>query len=467
MVFSSIPFLYYFLPAVIAVYFIVPKCLKNAVLLIFSLGFYAWGEPRFVWFMLISIAQGYVLGLLIERFRDKKRLKTLFTALSCLISIGLLVYCKYADFFIDNFNAVTGLSVPLLGIVLPIGISFYTFQILSYTVDVARGSVAAQKNPIDLGAYVAMFPQLIAGPIVRYSDIAEQLKHRTHSIEKIALGSRRFVIGLAKKILIANQLGELIETFKASGDKSVLFMWVYAVAYAIHIYFDFSGYSDMAIGLGKIFGFEFPENFNYPFISKSATEFWRRWHMTLGSWFRDYVYIPMGGNRVSKPRWFFNIFVVWMLTGFWHGAAWTFILWGLFFAVLLMAEKLWYLKPLERMKFLPHIYKILFVTVSFVLFDSASVGAAVKSIGAMFGLAGLPLVSFEAGYYLRSYAVILILGIIGSTPLLKMCIAKVAEKPVGEKVLNVLEPIALLGLLMLCTGYLVDGSFNPFLYFRF
>lgn len=467
MVFSSIPFLYYFLPAVIAVYFIVPKCLKNAVLLIFSLGFYAWGEPRFVWFMLISIAQGYVLGLLIEKFRDKKRLKALFTALSCMISIGLLVYCKYADFFIDNFNAVTGLSVPLLGIVLPIGISFYTFQILSYTVDVAHGNVSAQKNPIDLGAYVAMFPQLIAGPIVRYSDIAEQLKHRTHTVEKIALGSRRFVIGLAKKILIANQLGELIETFKASGDKSVLFMWIYAIAYAIHIYFDFSGYSDMAIGLGKIFGFEFPENFNYPFISKSATEFWRRWHMTLGSWFRDYVYIPMGGNRVSKPRWFFNILVVWMLTGFWHGAAWTFILWGLFFAVLLMAEKLLYLKRLERMRILPHIYKLLFVTVSFVLFDSASVGAAIRSIGAMFGLAGLPLVSFEAGYYLRSYGVILLLGIIGSTPLLKTCIAKVADKPVGEKVLNVLEPIALLGLLMLCTGYLVDGSFNPFLYFRF
>ena len=467
MVFSSLPFLYYFLPAVIAVYFLVPKCLKNAVLLVFSLGFYAWGEPRFVWFMLISIAQGYVLGLGIERFRNKKPIKTLLTALSCLISIGLLVYCKYADFFIGNFNALTGLSVKLLGIALPIGISFYTFQILSYTIDVARGNVAAQKNPINLGAYVAMFPQLIAGPIVRYSDIAQQLEHRTHSIEKTALGCRRFVLGLAKKILIANQLGELIETFKASGDKSVLFMWVYAVAYAIHIYFDFSGYSDMAIGLGKIFGFEFVENFNYPFISKSATEFWRRWHMTLGSWFRDYVYIPMGGNRVSKPRWFFNIFVGWMLTGFWHGAAWTFILWGLFFAVLLMAEKLLYLKKLEKLKILPHIYKILFVAVSFVLFDSSSVGAAARSIGAMFGLGGLPLVSFEAGYYLRSYGVILLLGIIGSTPLLKMCVQKISENPSGEKVLNLLEPIALLGLLMLCTGYLVDGSFNPFLYFRF
>ena len=467
MVFSSIPFLYYFLPAVILVYFIAPKCLKNAVLLVFSLGFYAWGEPRFVWFMLISITQGYVLGILIERFRDKKRLKAALTLLSCAISIGLLVYCKYADFFITNFNALTGLSVPLLGIALPIGISFYTFQILSYTVDVARGNVAAQRNPINLGAYVAMFPQLIAGPIVRYSDIAEQLGHRTHSLEKCALGSRRFVIGLAKKILIANQLGELIETFKSSGDKSVMFMWIYAVAYAVHIYFDFSGYSDMAIGLGKIFGFEFAENFNYPFISKSATEFWRRWHMTLGSWFRDYVYIPMGGNRVSKPRWFFNIFVVWMLTGFWHGAAWTFILWGLFFAVLLMAEKLLYLKKLEKMRILPHVYKILFVAVSFVLFDSVSVGAAAKNIGAMFGLGGLPIVSFEAWYSLRSYAVILILGIVGSTPLLKNCIAKLAENRTGAKVINILEPIALLGLLTLCTGYLVDGSFNPFLYFRF
>ena len=467
MVFSSIPFFYYFLPAVIAVYFLAPKCLKNAVLLVFSLGFYAWGEPRFVWFMLIAIAQGYLLGLLIEKFRDKKALSKLFMAISCLISIGLLCYCKYADFFIDNFNAVTGLSLPLLGIALPIGISFYTFQILSYTVDVYRGSVAAQKNPISLGAYVAMFPQLIAGPIVRYSDIAEQLNSRTHTIEKTAQGVRRFVIGFAKKVLIANQLGELIEVFKASNDKSVLFMWIYAVAYSIHIYFDFSGYSDMAIGLGKIFGFDFIENFNYPFISRSATEFWRRWHMSLGSWFRDYVYIPMGGNRVSKPRWFFNIFVVWMLTGFWHGAAWTFIVWGLFFAVLLMAEKLWYLKYLDKSRILAHIYKILFVAVSFTLFDSASLGVAFKNIGALFGLGGLPLVSSEAVYNLRSYAVILIIGIIGSTPLVKSLTSKLSAKPTGEKILNVLEPIALLLLLTVCTGYLVDGSFNPFLYFRF
>ena len=467
MVFSSIPFLYYFLPAVIAVYFIAPKCLKNAVLLIFSLLFYAWGEPRFVVFMLISIAQGYVLGLLTERFRSKKPLARLFTALSCLISIGLLVYCKYTDFFIANFNAITGLSVPLLGIVLPIGISFYTFQILSYNIDVARGTVSAQKNPINLGAYVAMFPQLIAGPIVRYSDIAAQLESRTHSLEKIAAGSRRFVIGLAKKVLIANQLAELISVFKASGDKSVLYMWIYAVAYSIHIYFDFSGYSDMAIGLGKIFGFDFPENFNYPFVSKSATEFWRRWHMTLGGWFRDYVYIPMGGNRVSKPRWFLNIFTVWFLTGFWHGAAWTFIVWGLFFAVLLMAEKLCYLKYLEKSKIIAHIYKILFVAVSFTLFDSASLSEAFKNIGALFGFGGLPLVSAEAVYNLRSYAVILILGIVGSTPLIKKLLEKFAASPKREKLLNIAEPAALILLLAVSTGYLADGSFNPFLYFRF
>ncbi len=467
MVFSSIPFLYYFLPAVIFFYFISPKRLKNTVLLVFSLLFYAWGEPKFLVFMVISIIQGYIFGLLTEKFRSKKPLKTLFTALSCVISVGLLVYCKYADFFIKNFNALTGLSIPLLKIVLPIGISFYTFQILSYNIDVARGTVSAQKNPINLGAYVAMFPQLIAGPIVRYSDIAEQLENRTHSIEKVSLGARRFIIGLAKKVLIANRLGELISVFKASGDRSVIFVWLYAIAYSIHIYFDFSGYSDMAIGLGKIFGFDFPENFNYPFISKSATEFWRRWHMTLGSWFRDYVYIPMGGNRVSKPRWLFNILTVWLLTGFWHGADWNFIVWGLMFAVLLMAEKLWYLKYLEKAKIWPHLYKLLFVAISFVIFDGASLGAGLKTIGEMFGIGGLPLISAEAVYNLKNYAVVIILGLIGSTPLVKSAVLKIAENKVGERILNIAEPIALVLLLAICTGYLVDGSFNPFLYFRF
>ena len=467
MVFSSIPFLYYSLPITLALYYAVPKFLKNLVLFIASLGFYAWGEPRFVVFMLFTILQGYIFGLLIEKFRSKKVLKIALTTASCLISAGLLVYCKYADFFIKNFNAITGLSIGLLGIALPIGISFYTFQILSYIIDVARGSARAQKNPINLGAYIAMFPQLIAGPIVRYTDVEKQLTDRVYTVYGFALGARRFVIGLAKKILIANQLGELVSTFKASSDKSVLFVWIYAIAFALNIYFDFSGYSDMAIGLGKMLGFDFPENFNYPFVSKSATEFWRRWHMTLGSWFRDYIYIPMGGNRVSKPRWFFNIFVVWLLTGFWHGADWTFIFWGLFFAVLLVLEKMWYLKKLEKLKILPHIYKILFVIISFTIFDSSGLLQGFKTVGQLFGLGGLPLLSTEAVYQLKSYAVILVLGIIGSTPLIKNAVIKASSTATGEKVVNIIEPVALLGLLALSTGYLVDGSFNPFLYFRF
>ncbi len=441
--------------------------MKNGVLFVASLGFYAWGEPKFSVFMLASIAQGYVFGLLIEKFREKIRLRRLFTALSCGFSIGLLVYCKYADFFITNFDRLTGLSVKTLGVVLPIGISFYTFQMLSYTVDVSRGRVSAQKNPIDLGAYIAMFPQLIAGPIVRYSDIAEQLKSRSHSAEKAAAGASRFVIGLAKKILIANRLGELVSVYKASSGSSVAFVWLYAVAYALHIYYDFSGYSDMAIGLGKILGFDFPENFNYPFISKSGTEFWRRWHMTLGSWFRDYVYIPMGGNRVSKPRWYLNIFTVWLLTGFWHGADWTFIVWGLFFAVLLLSEKSFYLERLEKGRFWPHVYLILCVLVSFVIFDAKSLGQGFRTIGDMLGLGGLPIMSSETLYYLKSYAVTLAVAAVGSTPAVKNGVMKLFSAKHGEAVRAVAEPVTLLALLALCTGYLVDGSFNPFLYFRF
>ena len=313
MLFSSIPFLYYFLPLVLAVYFLTPARFRNAVLLLASLIFYAWGEPKYVLLMLASILSGYGFGLLQERYRGQKGAK-LVCGLSVAVSLSFLLYFKYADFFLENFNAATGLGVPLLRIALPIGISFYTFQIISYTVDVYRGE-PAQKNLIHLAAYVAMFPQLIAGPIVRYSDIAQQLEHRSHSTALAAEGVRRFLIGLGKKILIANQLGELCSVFRASDEKSVLFYWLYAVAFALHIYFDFSGYSDMAIGLGKVFGFHFLENFNYPYISASITEFWRRWHMSLGTWFRDYVYIPLGGNRVGRARQLLNILVVWMLTG--------------------------------------------------------------------------------------------------------------------------------------------------------
>ncbi len=467
MLFSSIPFLFYFLPCVLILYLIAPKCLKNTVLLLSSLVFYAWGEPRYVIWMLLAITLGYIFGLLIERFKEKKRISKLFMILSVASSLAMLGYFKYVDFFIGNFNAITGLSIPLLKIALPIGISFYTFQILSYTVDVYRGNVAAQKNPIDLAAYVALFPQLIAGPIVRYSDVAEQLKSRTHTLEKTVLGARRFMIGLGKKILIANILGELCDTFRASDDKSVLFFWLYAVAYSLHIYFDFSGYSDMAIGLGKLFGFDFLENFNYPYISASITEFWRRWHMSLGSWFRDYVYIPLGGNRVSRMRHLFNIFVVWMLTGFWHGAAWNFIVWGLFFAVLLMVEKLWLLKYLKKSRVLSHIYVVVLIIISFVIFDASSMGQAFSYIGSMFGAGGYPLVSTEFLYYLRSYGVVLILGIIGATPLPKKLWNRIAATGIGSNIMTFAEPIALSALLLCCSAYLVDGSYNPFLYFRF
>ncbi len=466
MLFSSIPFLFYFLPVVLLLYFAVPKKLKNTVLLLSSLFFYGWGEPKFLIFMLISITQGYVFGLLIEKYHGMKRSKVFLVA-SVLLSLGILGYYKYADFFIENFNALTGMSVPLLRIALPIGISFYTFQILSYAVDVYRGDTKAQRNFINLAAYISMFPQLIAGPIVRYSDIALQLENRTHSVEKFALGVRRFAIGLSKKILIANLLGEVVAVFKASTDSSVLFCWIYAFSYMLHVYFDFSGYSDMAIGLGKIFGFDFLENFNYPYISASATEFWRRWHMSLGSWFRDYLYIPMGGNRVSKPRFFLNILVVWMATGFWHGAAWTFILWGLYFAVILIVEKLFLLKYLKKVRILSHIYTLLIVTLSFVLFDAATPAEAISRISAMFGGAGLPGVSAEALYYLKSFGIILIISAVGATPLPSKIVSAIGKRPAGTAVLTVAEPLVLTAMLVICTAFLIDGSFNPFLYFRF
>ncbi|MBE6799735.1 MAG: MBOAT family protein [Ruminococcaceae bacterium] len=466
MLFSSIPFLYYFLPSVLILYFIVPKKLKNTVLMLSSLVFYGWGEPKYVVLMIASIVIGYFSGILIEAFSQKK-LSKIFLGVSVAINLGFLAYFKYADFFIENFNAVTGLSISLLRIALPIGISFYTFQILSYTIDVYRKDVPAQKNIINLAAYITMFPQLIAGPIVRYSDIAKQLEGRTHSFENFSKGMRRFVLGLGKKILIANSLGELCDVFKASDDKSVLFYWLYAVAFGLHVYFDFSGYSDMAIGLGRIFGFHFSENFNYPYISKSATEFWRRWHMSLGTWFRDYVYIPLGGNRVSKLRWFFNIFVVWFLTGFWHGAAWNFIIWGLFFAVLLIAEKVFLLKYLNKSKVLSRIYTLVAVGISFVIFNATDMKEAASYIGGMFGAGDAPLASTEFFYYLKSFAVTLVIGIIGATPIVKKVVEKVFENTKASKFIWISEPVGLIVLLAVMTAYLVDGSFNPFLYFRF
>ena len=379
----------------------------------------------------------------------------------------MLGYFKYADFFIRNVNAVTGCSISLLNITLPIGISFYTFQILSYTVDVYRQDVKAQRNLIDLATYVALFPQLIAGPIIRYSDIAEQLKGRIHTMGKTVQGIRRFILGLGKKILIANLLGELCSIFRASDDKSVLFFWLYAVAYTLHVYFDFSGYSDMAIGLGKLFGFDFLENFNYPFISKSITEFWRRWHMSLGTWFRDYVYIPLGGSCVSLPRHLFNIFLVWMLTGFWHGAAWNFVIWGLYFALLLILEKIWLLEILKKSHVLNRIYVLTAAVISFVIFDATDMSQAFSYLKAMFGTGGYPLTSAASSYYFRSYFVVLMIALLGATPIPKSFCRRIQQWKTGTAVMLFAEPLALSALLLICTAFLVDGSFNPFLYFRF
>ena len=340
MLFSSITFLYCFLPCVLLVYFAVPDRMKNLVLLLASLFFYGWGEPKYLVFMLASVTQSYIAALLVERFRGT-RIAKLALAVSAVASLGLLAYCKYADFFIGNFNAVTGLSIPLLKVALPVGISFYTFQILSYVIDVYRGGVPAQRNFIDLAMYVAMFPQLIAGPIVRYSDIAGSLKNRKTTLADASEGITRFSIGLAKKILLANSAALLVSEFKAYGEKTVLFYWLYAAAYMLHIYFDFSGYSDMAIGLGRIFGFRFCENFNYPYISASITEFWRRWHISLSSWLRDYLYISLGGNRKGKIRQYANLIITMFLGGLWHGASWNFVFWGMLHGVALAAHKFW------------------------------------------------------------------------------------------------------------------------------
>ena len=466
MLFSSIPFLYYFLPMILIAYYLAPKSIKNMVLLMASLVFYGWGEPTYIILMLISIGIGYIFGILIEKFRDSRWSKVCMIT-SVVISIGFLVYFKYVNFFITNFNKVTGSSLKILNVVLPIGISFYTFQLVSYIIDVYRNQVKAQRNPIILATYITMFPQLIAGPIVRYSDVERQLEKRSISYDKIAYGIRRFCIGLGKKILIANVLGEYCAAFKATDEKSVLFYWTYGVAVSLQIYFDFSGYSDMAIGLGSLLGFKFMENFNYPFISKSATEFWRRWHMSLGTWFRDYVYIPLGGSRCSKNRLVFNIFVVWMLTGFWHGAEWNFVIWGLYFGILLILEKSFLLKWLEKYKVVGHLYIFIFGIVSFIIFDAVSMEYAVRHIKVMFGFTDMSLVTKITSYYLNSYFIVFIVAIVGATPLPKILIEKLMKNRIGNMIVKIAEPIVMAVLLLVVTGYLVDGSFNPFLYFRF
>ena len=467
MLFSSISFIYYFLAAVLILYFAVPFKAKNLVLLIASLGFYFYGEPVYTLLMLATTLSSYIHGLLIDRFRGKT-LSKVFLWSSVITSVEVLGFFKYSDFFIHNVNALFGSSFSLLGIALPIGISFYTFQTMSYTIDVYRGEAKVQKSFIRLATYVALFPQLIAGPIVRYTTVEEELSSRTHSFENFSYGINRFIIGLSKKVLIADSLGTLARSLHASDEASVAGFWIYGIAVSLQLYFDFSGYSDMAIGLGRIFGFHFLENFNYPFISKSIGEFWRRWHMSLGSWFRDYVYIPMGGNRVSVPRWLLNTLTVWFLTGFWHGADWTFIIWGLFFALLLILEKFWLNKLFSKIpRVFSHVYVCILIIISFVIFNANGLSGALSDIGAMFGAGGIPFWNTQTAYYLSSYAIVLACAFLGATPVLKNTVLKLKENKTACKILNVLEPIFHVVMLLIVTAYFVDGSFSPFLYFRF
>ena len=495
MLFSSIPFLYYFLPAVIICYFLISKLVglafkpmgekksyrasiftKNLILLLFSLLFYGWGEPLYVFLMIGSILMFWLCGLAIG-MAQTKHWKRVWLIVSIVLSLSVLGVFKYADFFIDNFNKLTGLNVTLLKLALPIGISFYTFQCLSYTIDVYRGNVPSQKDIVAFGAYVTLFPQLIAGPIVRYIDVERELESRTHTLEKTYLGMRRFLIGLGKKIIIADNIALMLSIFRQSAEPSVLFYWMYAIGFMLNIYFDFSGYSDMAIGLGKIFGFNFIENFNYPYMSKSVAEFWRRWHMSLGSWFRDYVYIPLGGNRVKKLRWLFNTLVVWFLTGMWHGASWNFILWGVLYAVCLLIEK--FIPAIGKLpSVLRRFYTLFVVCIGFVLFnaDSANIdglrsfnplNAAWNDLRCMFGFGGLPFVNATTLYYLRSYLVVLVVAIIGATPLMKNTANRLSESKRFGTATAVFGFVLMAALLLICTAYMVDGSFSPFLYFRF
>ncbi len=457
MVFSGIPFLFFFLPVLLILYFAVPDKAKNAVLLLFSLIFYATGEPVYIILMLLSIAQSYIFTLLMSKGKHKK----FWLVTTVILSAAPLIICKYANFFISNINLIPGIAIPALGITMPIGISFYTFQLMGYTVDVYRGVTDVQRNIFKLALYVSLFPQLIAGPIVRYSDVERELTHRVHTLDGFYAGTVRFTIGMGKKILLANTLGELCNSL---GD-SALGMWIYMIAASLQIYYDFSGYSDMAIGLGKIFGFTFNENFNYPFISASVSEFWRRWHMSLGSWFRDYVYIPLGGNRVKFSRWIFNTLVVWMFTGFWHGAEWTFIIWGLYYAVLLVTEKLMknFIEKIPLV--LRHIVVLFLVGISFLLFNSASLGEAVRSVAALFDFSNIA--DPSSIYYTRSYLFTLTAAAIGAAPLLKNTVNRALQSDRFKHVIYIASPVFTAVVLIVSTAYVVDGSYNPFLYFRF
>ncbi len=456
MLFSSITFLYRFLPCVLLVYAIAPKRWKNMVLLVSSLVFYFWGERQYTLLLLFSSVSDYLHGLYIEAHRGQKSARAALVS-AVVINLLMLGVFKYLDFFLGTVNGLLGTHLPLPGLKLPIGISFFTFQTMSYSIDVYRGAARAEKNLLSFATYVCLFPQLVAGPIVRYTDVAGELSGRSVTVDRFALGARRFAVGLGKKVLLANLLGELCAAYAGAESKTVLFAWGNALAWMLQVYYDFSGYSDMAIGLGHMLGFTFPENFDYPFCARTVTEFWRRWHMTLSGWFRDYVYIPLGGSRVSTVKWVRNVMTVWLLTGLWHGAAWNFVAWGVLYGLVLILEKKRLAPYLERLGALAHVYLLAVSLVLFTVFGDNSL----QNLAVMFG--GGALLDGNTLYYLKSYAPVLLISVLGAVPLVR----DLARRIEHTRAAAVLEPILTAGLLLLSTAYLIDGSFNPFLYFRF
>ena len=462
--FSSLPFLFGFLPLTLALYFAAPPRWRNLVLLLTSLVFYGWGEPVYLGIMVLSILIDYTHGLLVERYRSRDKLARWFVAESVILNLGLLGFFKYWDFFAENLSRLPGITLPALGLPLPNGISFFTFQTMSYTIDVYRRDAPAQRDIVAFGAYVTMFPQLVAGPIVRYREVAAELKERVNTTADFAAGAGRFTVGLAKKVLLANSIGALWDAELAAQSAGMLTAfggWLGIAAYGFQIYFDFSGYSDMAIGMGRMLGFHFPENFARPYTAASVTEFWRRWHISLTTWFREYLYIPLGGSRRGTARTVRNIFIVWLCTGFWHGASWNFILWGLHFFLWLMLEKYLLKDFLQRLpRWLRHAYTLLVVFAGWGIFAMEDLSVCGGYFRVCFG--GGALWSAVDGYYLRTYAVLLVLLTVGSANTVKA----VWER-LPERAREALAPVLMLAGLVLCTAYLVDGSYNPFLYFRF
>lgn len=464
MLFSSISFLYYFLPLVLISFFVAPKKYKNIILLIFSLFFYFYGEGKLTIVLILSCTINYFIAILIDR-NNKESKRKFWLVIGLIVNLSLLIYFKYFNFFLENINHLLNVNIAYLKVVMPLGISFFTFQALSYLVDVYRKEVKADLNIINLTTYITLFPQLVAGPIVRYQTIKKELINKDISYENISYGINRFIIGLSKKVLLANNLGLLVSLLKETPD-STLSMWLISISFTLQIYFDFSGYSDMAIGLGRIFGFKFLENFNYPYISKSITDFWKRWHISLSSFLKDYVYIPLGGNRCSKSRWIFNIVTVWFLTGFWHGAQWNFILWGLYFAIILLVEKFFIKDFIENKKIINHIYVMFLVIISFTIFNGESLIEVFNNLKLMFSFNG-NLYTLESIYYLKSFSIILIISVISSTPIIKNIINKINDKYNKSIIINIIFIVGIMILFIITTAYLIDSTFNPFLYFRF